>query len=241
MSRRRITDKRRYPGDGLGPIADSPRTRCYYLVFWKSPGQPEKGTVWLWCSPAMKRRGQIEYDYDVPPRALDHRPVLAIARGIKWIATWEDGTSHAFKASPQLTKVALAQIAQRWAVPPATLQKDKGRPFDLVSLTEESHSHVYLVRLLTFDPTADGRAYYKIGKAVSIPKRIKQFGPCQLVAEARLASEKESLAAEAKLHQQFASCRKPETEIFCFTGAQVEVVKAAMAGSATMPLPSPSA
>jgi hypothetical protein len=94
---------------------------------------------------------------------------------------------------------------------------------------EESHSHVYLVRLLTFDPTADGRAYYKIGKAISIPKRIKQFGPCELVAEGRLPSEKESLTAEAQLHQQFSAWRKPETEIFCFTAGQVEAVKAAMA------------
>jgi hypothetical protein len=58
---------------------------------------------------------------------------------------------------------------------------------------------------------------------------IKQFGPCELVAEARLSSEKESLTAEAQLHQQFAPWRKPETEIFCFTAAQLELVKAAMA------------
>ena len=125
----------------------------------------------------------------------------------------------------------MAQIAQRWALPPASLQKDKGRPFDLVSLVEESHSHVYLVRLLTFDPTADGRAYYKIGKAISIPKRIKQFGPCELIAEARLPSEQMSLAFEAQLHQQFAAWRKPETEIFCFTTDLVEMVRAAMMSS----------
>ena len=68
----------------------------------------------------------------------------------------------------------MAEIAQRWDLPPATLQRDKGRPFDLVSLLVESHSRFYMVRLLTFDPTADGRAYYKIGKAISIPKRINQ-------------------------------------------------------------------
>ena len=50
----------------------------------------------------------------------------------------------------------MAQLAQRWTVSPATLQRDKGRPFDLVTLLEHGHSHVYLVRLLTFDPTADG-------------------------------------------------------------------------------------
>jgi hypothetical protein len=86
----------------------------------------------------------------------------------------------------------------------------------------------------TFDPIADGRAYFKIGKAISIPKRIKQFGPCELIAEAQLPSEKESLAFEAQLHQQFDQWRKPVTEIFCFTPDQVDQDKAAMT-PATIP------
>ena len=227
--------RRRYPGDGPAP---KPRSslRKDYLVFWKSFAQTEKGSVWLWCSPEMTAYAGLRHDEFIPLRALSHRPSLLIARGINWTAAWEDGISHTFKASPQITKAVMAEIAQRWDRPPATFQKDKGRPFDLVSLTEASHSHVYLVRLLTFDPTADGRAYYKIGKAVSIPKRIKQFGPCELVAEARLASEAESLKAEAQLHERFASCRKPETEIFCFTVHQVEVVKTAMAQSVAEPM-----
>ncbi len=51
----------------------------------------------------------------------------------------------------------------------------------------------------------------------------------ELIAKVRLPSEKESLAFEAQLHQQFAAFRKPETEIFCFTPDQVEQVKAVMA------------
>jgi len=200
-----------------------------YIVYWKSFAETDKGTVWLWCSPEMTAHAGLRHDEFIPLRSRGYRPALLIARGINWTAAWEDGTSHTFKASPQVSKPVMAEIAQRWNWPPVTLQRDNGRPFDLASLVEESHSHVYLVRLLTFDPTADGRAYYKIGKAVSIPKRIKQFGPCELVAEARLSSEKESLTAEAQLHQQFAPWRKPETEIFCFTAAQLEVVKAAMA------------
>ena len=88
-------------------------------------------------------------------------------------------------------------------------------------LLEHGQSHVYLVQLLTFDPTADGRAYFKIGKVISIPKQIKQFSPCELIAEAQLPSEKESLAFEAQLHRQFDQRRNPETEIFCFTPDQV--------------------
>ena len=116
-------------------------------------------------------------------------------------------------------------MAMRWKNPPEKLQKDKGRPFSLADLVEEAHSHVYLVRLLTFDATADGRAYYKIGKAISIPKRIKQFGPCQLIEEARFPTETLSLQAEKQLHSQFDCYRRPETEIFCLNAEQLAAVQ----------------
>ena len=219
--------RRRFIGDGTAPHkATAPPN--HFIVCWKDPAQPEKGTVWLYCSPEMVSHAQLSSDDDIPFRCLSYRHALLKARGINWTANWDDDTSHSFKASPQATKAVMAKIAQRWNWPPVTLQREKGRPFDLVTLLEHSHSHVYLVRLLTFEPTADGRAYFKIGKAISIPKRIKQFGPCELVAEARLSGEKEGLTAEAQLHQQFAPWRKPETEIFCFTAAQLDVVKAAI-------------
>ena len=226
-----MTKRRQYPGDGPSP--PSAQTPAYFywhfIVFWRCPGKPEKGTIWVWCSPEMASHAQLRHDEALPWQRAGHRVDLLRARGVNWTATWDDGTTHKFKASPQATRPVMAQIAQRWAVPPVTLQREKGRAFDLATLVEESHSHVYLVRLLTFDPTADGRTYYKIGKAISIPKRIKQFGPCELIAEARLPSEKESLTVEAQLHQQFASWRKAGTEIFCFTPDQLEVAKAAMA------------
>lgn len=223
--------RRRYPGDEPPPSSAAPvRTPPpLYLVFWKDPANTGGGSIWLWCSQEMCSAFGVRSDTDVPTRLQGHRPSLIQARGMNWIAVWEDGTTHSFKASPQATKAVMAQIARRWTTPPVSLQKGTARPFDLISLLEESHSHVYLVRLLTFEPTADGRAYFKIGKAVSIPKRIKQFGPCELIAEARFPSEVESLNAEALLHQQFSAWRKPETEIFCFDAAQVEIVAGVMA------------
>ena len=149
--------RRRYPGEGLGATsATVPRNR--YIVCWKDPAQPEKGTVWFWCSPELVSHAQLSSDDGIPFRCLSYRPALLKARGINWTATLDDGTTFTFKASPQITKPLMAQLAQRWTVSPATLQRDKGRPFDLVTLLEHGHSHVYLVRLLTFDPTADGRA-----------------------------------------------------------------------------------
>ncbi len=222
-----MTRRRRALGDGP-PRTTHSHESWSYIVFWRSPGT-EKGTIWVWCSPEMTSYARLRHDEAIPWRATGYRIDLLRARGVNWTATWVDGTTHKFKASPQATRPVMAQIAQRWAVAPVTLQREKGRAFDLATLVEESHSHVYLVRLLTFDPTADGRTYYKIGKAISIPKRIKQFGPCELIAEARLPSEIASLTVEAQLHEKFAQWRRPQTEIFCFSAAQLEVVKAAMA------------
>jgi hypothetical protein len=200
--------------------------RNTYCVFWKDPLDPDLGTIWLWAPEELLTfAGFRIFEAGIPLRPHSHRPQLIQARGVNWVAIWEDGTAHKFKASPLTTKKVIANIALRWKNPPEKLQKGTARPFDLASLIEESHSHVYLVRLLTFDPTADGRAYYKIGKAVSIPKRIKQFGPCQLVEEARFPTEAFSLQAEKELHVLFDRHRRPETEIFCLNAEQLTAVQ----------------
>jgi hypothetical protein len=61
--------RRRYPGDGLGPTsATVPRNR--YIVCWKDPVQPEKGTVWFWCSPELVSHAQLSSDDGIPQARL---------------------------------------------------------------------------------------------------------------------------------------------------------------------------
>ena len=107
-----------------------------------------------------------------------------------------------------------ASIALRWRNPPQTLKREGGQPFDVETLETKRGSFVYLVRLLTFEETSSGACYYKIGKATSIPKRIKQFGPCELIAHEVHQSSAASLKREKELHQQFSAFRQPGTEIF---------------------------
>jgi hypothetical protein len=216
----------------IAPVRTSPlnwvQQLNHYCVFWRNPADPAKGTIWLYLSSDACDMGGIRQHEDgVSWRLLGHRPKLVLASGVVWTATWADGTSHKFKASPQANKKLMAAIATRWGNPPEKLQRDQGRPFSLHDLKEESHSHVYLVRLLTFDEAADGRSYYKIGKAISVPKRIKQFGPCELIEEAVCDSETMSLRAEAALHAQFDVFRKMGTEIFVMNAKQLEALRAA--------------
>ena len=63
-----------------------------------------------------------------------------------------------------------------------TLKKAGGQAFMVENLDKRTDSFVDLLRLLTFEDTARGASYFKIGKATSIPSRIKQFGPCELIA-----------------------------------------------------------
>ena len=73
---------------------------------------------------------------------------------------------------------------------------------------------MYFVRLLRFEETASGSRYFKIGKATSIPSRIKQFEPCKLIADPVHAESRAALKHEKELHKQFAAYRRPETENF---------------------------
>lgn len=61
------------------------------------------------------------------------------------------------------------------------MKREGGQPFDVETLETKRGSFVYLVRLLTFEETSSGAYYYKIVKATSIPKRIKQFSPYELI------------------------------------------------------------
>jgi hypothetical protein len=131
-----------------------------------------------------------------------------------------------YLASPMATKRLMANIVSRWTTPPIRLRQEGGPTFTLHDLQEEAHSHVYLVQLLTFDKTSAGQHCYKIGKAKSIPKRIKQFGPCLLMKSIKLRTEQESLRVEAELHSKFSRLRRPDTEIFCMNEGELESVLA---------------
>ena len=64
----------------------------------------------------------------------------------------------------------MASIVLRWRNPPLTLKREGGEAFTVENLEKRTDSFVYLVRLLTFEETASGAAYFKIGKATSITK-----------------------------------------------------------------------
>ena len=185
-----------------------------YEVFWKDLENKDKGTIWIYTSDELKDYGQIKGDYDVPMTRKGFSPSLVKARGKKWLAIYEDEVQYSFKASPMATKPIMASIVKRWGNPPYKLQLENGSVFTVADLQVENHSYVYLVELLTFYRSKQGEAYYKIGKAKSIPKRIKQFGPCQLVESIKCSTEQTSYEVELFLHQKFEQYRRPETEIF---------------------------
>jgi len=198
-----------------------------YQVFWKDLENKDKGTVWLYTSGELKNFGQIEGDYDVPISRRGCKPSLVKARGKKWLAIYEDEAQYSFKASPMATKPIMAAIVKRWGNPPSKLKLENGSAFTVADLQQETYSYVYLVELLTFHRSEQGQAYYKIGKAKSIPKRIKQFGPCQLVESIKCSTEQVSYETELVLHQKFEQYCRPETEIFYLGLTELKLVQSA--------------
>ena len=181
-----------------------------YCKQWKNPNDYTKGTVWTYMkTDAFKHAGipRLEEGMNLLMGGRRHRECM---RGTKWLATWADGTTFTIRSSPQATKPVMASIAQRWANPPQTFKKEGGQPFEVETLQTRSDSYVYLVRLLTFEETASGASYFKIGKAISIPSRIKQFGPCELIAHEVHEDGPAALKRENQLHKQFAALTKLE-------------------------------
>ena len=200
----------------------------WYCKQWKNPRDHSKGTVWTYMKDdAFRHAGIPRLEAGMNGLMGGHRPALCM-RGVKWKATWEDGTTFTIRSSPQATKPLMASIAQRWRNPPLTLKKEGGQPFTLENLETRTDSFVYFVRLLTFEETASGARYFKIGKATSIPSRIKQFGPCELVAHEVHTDSRAALKREKELHKQFAAFRRPETEIFLLDPMEVLQVRIAM-------------
>ncbi len=225
------TKRRRYPGDPRGgpPKPVPPRKLDkidVYTVFWKDSEDKSKGTIWLYHSRELLTVGGIKQDEDIPWRQTGHRPSLTKARGKRWYAIYSDEEQYMYLASPMATKKLMANIASSWGTPPLRLRLENGPAYNLHDLQYETHSHVYLVQLLTFHQTAAGQHYYKIGKAKSIPRRIKQFGPCRLVASIKLPTEQASLKVEAELHSKFSYLRRPDTEIFCINEVELKTVLA---------------
>ncbi len=223
--------RRRYPGDPRdGPPKPVPVRKPdkvdAYTVFWKDPQNRQKGTIWLCLSRELIRVGKIKRDDDIPLWVRGQRRSLILARGKKWYAIYSDEEQYMYLASPMATKKIMADIVSRWENPPLRLRLDNGPTFALHDLRDETHSHVYLVELLTFHQTQEGKLYYKIGKAKSIPKRIKEFGPCRLVASIKLPTEQASLNVESELHALFAYLRRPDTEIFCMNEVELQAVVA---------------
>jgi len=208
----------------------TPNTLDRYTVFWKRTDDKSKGTIWLYHSRELMQAGRFTVDEEITWRLFGHRPSLLKAKGKKWTAIYSDEEQYKFLASPMANKKIMADLVLRWPNPPAKLRIGNGPAFSLQNLQEETHSHVYLVQLLTFEQTTAGKFYYKIGKAKSIPKRIKQFGPCEVVASIRLATEQDSLRVEAELHARFSAYRRLETEIFCFDTGELNQVIAACRG-----------
>ena len=195
----------------------------WYCVQWKDPSDETKGTLWTYLSDeAFKFSGapQMEKGISLLLGGRRHRECM---RGVKWQAIWDEGTTHTIRSSPQATKPLMASIVLRWRNPPQTLKREGEEAFTVENLEKRTDSFVYLVRLLTFEETASGAAYFKIGKATSIPKRIKQFGPCDLIAHEVHKDSVASLKREKELHQMFSAFRKPDTEIFLLK--QVELMQ----------------
>ncbi|MDJ1171170.1 GIY-YIG nuclease family protein [Roseofilum sp. BLCC_M154] len=197
----------------------------YPTYFWEDLENKEKGIIRVFASDEFKEFGQIESDLEF---SLKYWKLLRKYRTYKkWFAIYSDEIQYPFQVGGNLSKKLVASIVSRWGNPPPKLKLKNKPVFTVADLKTDTSSCVYFVELLTFYPTQDGKAYYKIGKAKSIPNRIKQFGPCRLVDSIRLPTEEKSYEVESVLHKKFDSYRRPDTEIFHLSLDELQLVRTA--------------
>lgn len=211
------------PAKGQGS-QNQPTGTLVHCVYWKDLEDKSKGCAWLLLKDDLAQLAGTRSDNHIPVRSLGLDYSLAKARGKKWEAHYSAEVVHHFRTSPSLSKRTLIEIIDRWSNSPLQLRPHGGALFNLSDLKVATVSHVYLVELLSFEKTSTGATYYKIGKAKSIPKRVRQFGPCAVIDSLIFQSDAESLIAEAELHQYFDSFRRPDTEIFAFDDVTLQHV-----------------
>ena len=83
------------------------------------------------------------------------------------------------------------------------------------SLETRRDSLIYLLRLIPFKKTSSGAYNYKIETATSIPKKIKQFGHCQLISHEVHQSGAASLKREKSYTNNSRLLDNPVLRSFC--------------------------
>lgn len=199
-----------------------PRGQTSWEMYWKDPKATHKGCICIMFDSTVGNLFGITGNRDIPVMRKGLRVSAAKSRGKSWIAHHADGSKHSFKASPMATKKIMAQIASRWIYPPAKLQPSDGAPFGLHDLRDETYSYVYAVKLVTFSDNALDECYIKIGKSNQVPRRMKQFGLCELIASIRVDTDKDALRKERMIHELFFDFRCPDTEIFRLERSRVK-------------------
>jgi len=91
----------------------------------------------------------------------------------------QDGSRFTCRTHTAASYVRVKAWCQTWEVVPGKIEEVKKPKASLRDATKwDLIYRVYFVRLLSFEVTAAGKSYYKIGKAKVVPKRNKH--PCTL-------------------------------------------------------------
>lgn len=194
----------------------------YHHWFWKDPADQSKGALWAYIHSDYASKygiGTAAYTRSGPApengryfftASKNHR-----SKGKKWSFFMQDGSRFTCRTHTAATYVRVKAWCQTWQVVPVKIEEVKKPTASPRDATKwDLIYRVYFVRLLSFEATAAGKSYYKIGKAKVVPKRIKQFGPCELLDVLEFEHSREAFEAEASLHGFLHAHRIPSTELF---------------------------
>lgn len=183
-----------------------------FVHLWNDPGDHARGVGWVMVHESFIARRSSHCDADIPlvRTLIDvHKSKM---RGKKWMVINAEGKIP-LKASAGLKESRIISWAQQVWPEMESIQTPSGKVKSVHARNVITASYVYFVRLDTFTDPQSETGFYKVGKANSVPKRIRQFGSCSVVRLLACDSPTLAFRFEQELLSHFSEWRQEGTEI----------------------------
>jgi hypothetical protein len=183
-----------------------------FIHLWNDPNDQSRGVGWIMIHSSNITRRNMHCDSDIPIMRKVGDPLRSKIQGKNWMIICRE-RKIPLKASSGLKESRIASWAQKIWSDLEYIQNPSGRVKSVLTRSAINVSYVYFVRLDTFTEPHSTTGFYKVGKANSVPKRIRQFGNCSVVHLLTCESPVHALRFEQELLTHFSEWRQEGTEI----------------------------
>ena len=183
-----------------------------FIHLWIDPNDHARGVGWVMVHESCIAGKSLYRDCDIPLIRTGVDGHKCKIQGKKWVIISAE-QKIPIKTSTGLKESRLISWAQQVWPDMESIQTPSGKVKSVHTRATADISYVYFVRLDTFTDPHGTTGFYKVGKANSVPKRIRQFGNCSVVHLLACDSPTLAFKFEQELLTHFSEWRQEGTEI----------------------------